>query len=909
MLLSTGTRLGVYEIVAALGAGGMGEVYRARDAKLGRDVAIKILPESFRADPQRVARFQREGQLLAALNHPHIAAIYGLEETGSTHFIVMELVEGESLASRIARSQASDLKSRGLPLDEALAIARQIVAALEAAHEKGIVHRDLKPANIMLTGDGQVKVLDFGLAKHEAADAGSTGEAGALTHSPTLTFAATELGMILGTAAYMSPEQARGRAADKRSDVWAFGSVLYEMLAGRRAFDGDDATDIIAAVVRAEPDWNALPSGVPPAIQTLIKRCLAKDRKVRIPDMSVVRFLMADAESAPPAPSRIEPEPRRRALLFAGVGKVVGGAIAATATWVLMRPQHGPRPRPVHFAISPPADQPFAISGPDRTVLIAPDGAHIVSIHGGNLGGGGQLMIRGLDQLTATALRGVTAARAPFMSPDSRWIGFFEAGLLKKVPLTGGPPITICRVNGGTRGSTWGPDDTIVYATNDAATGLFSVPAGGGEPRVLTKPDAARGELDHLFPSLLPGGRVVLFTIAASPMENAQIAALDLRSGKQTMLIRGGSQAEYVASGHLLYASGGVLRAVRFDPDRLAVLGDPVVVSDEVRVEATGAAQYSVSSDGSFVYLSGGEGSFAERSLVWVDRRGHEQLLDAPQRAYNTPRISPDGKRIAVSIADQEQDIWLLDMARRQLTRLTFDASVEQYPLWTSDGAHVLFSSSRPGIPSVFWKRADNTGSIERVTSGQGLITPFSLSPDGKMLVVSVNGGSDIGVVRLDQRTDPAPLIEAPDIQTNAEISPNGRWLAYESSESGQREIIVRPFPNVDAGRWQVSTNGGLRPAWARSGRELFYDGIRDIGMMAVSVGETATFSYGNPTKLFATTGGYYKSPSAGRTFDVSPDGQRFLMIKVTETSRRSASNMVVVLDWFDELRQRMTAK
>jgi len=402
-----------------------------------------------------------------------------------------------------------------------------------------------------------------------------------------------------------------------------------------------------------------------------------------------------------------------------------------------------------------------------------------------------------------------------------------------------------------------------------------------------------------------------LFTIAASPIENAEIAALDLRSGKQTRLIRGASQAEYVASGHLLYASGGVLRAVRFDPARLAVLGDPVVVSDEVRVEATGAAQYSVSADGSFVYLSGGEGSFAERSLVWVDRGGHEERLDAPPRAYSTPRISPDGKRVAVSIADQEQDVWLLDIARRQLTRLTFEPSVEAFPMWAPDGMYVFFSSNRAGNPSVFRKRSDNTGSIERVTIGSALVTPFSASPDGKMLVVGVNGGSDIGVVRLDQPSGPTPLIEAPDIQANAQISPNGRWLAYESSESGQRDIIVRPFPNVDAGRWQISSNGGLRPVWARSGRELFYDGLRDVGMMAVSIGDAATFSYGNPTKLFATTSGYYKSPAAGRTFDVSPDGQRFLMIKVAtdETSRRSTANMVVVMNWLDDLRQRVPAK
>jgi serine/threonine-protein kinase len=507
----------------------MGEVYRARDTKLGRDVAIKVLPELFAADTERLARFQREAQLLAALNHPNIAAIYGLEDAGATRFIVMELVEGQSLAQRLTTPIARD---------EVMRIARQIIDAFEAAHDKGIVHRDLKPANVMLTEDGQVKVLDFGLAKLDASgSSGASGSdpAGHLTHSPTLTLAATQAGMILGTAAYMSPEQARGRPADKRSDVWAFGCVLYEMLAGKRVFDGDDVTDIIAAVVRAEPDWNTLPTDTPAGVRKILQGCLQKDRKARIPDMSVVRYLIADTEGTPAGhPTSPVKRPGRRVGAIAAVAAVAAAALASVATWASLRPVAPPKSPPMRFAIPQPDGRPFGMGAPDRAVVLSPDGAHIVSVHGADLGGGGELLVRGLEQLDAVPLRGITSARAPFISPDSRWIGFFDSGELKKVPMNGGPPIAICRIVGGTRESSWGPDDTIVFATNDPAIGLQSVSARGGEPKVLTKPDQTHGEVDHLFPSFLPDGRTVLFTIVMSgALENAQIAALDVTTGQR----------------------------------------------------------------------------------------------------------------------------------------------------------------------------------------------------------------------------------------------------------------------------------------------------------------------------------------------------------------------------------------
>jgi len=456
-----------------------------------------------------------------------------------------------------------------------------------------------------------------------------------------------------------------------------------------------------------------------------------------------------------------------------------------------------------------------------------------------------------------------------------------------------------------------------VFATNDAMTGLLSVAASGGSPKILTKPNSATGELDHLFPSILPDGRTVLFTVMMTgSTENGQIVALDLKTGSRKTLIQAGTQAEYVSlaasgqPGYLVYASGGALRAVRFDPERLEVLGDPVVVVDQVATESTGAAQFSISRNGSFVFVPGGladgAGSFEGRSLVWVDRRGREQPINAPLRPYVTPRISPDGTRIAVAIADQEQDIWVLDLARQPLTRLTFGPSVEQAPLWMPDGRRLVFGSNRAGIPNIFWQLADGTGTMEQLTASQTTpLVPFAISPDGKVLVVNIAGGSDLGLVRLDNPQQIVPLVAAPGNQINAEISPDGHWLAYQSGESGQFEVYVRPFPNVNAGRWQVTSGGGGRPLWARNQNELFYVASRDGALMDVPVRMTPTFSIGSPTKLF--DGRYYVAPP-GRNYDVSPDGQKFLMVKAPASAAASAS-MVVVLNWSEELKQRVPTR
>ena len=915
MSLTPGTRLGPYEIAGSLGAGGMGEVYRAHDTRLKRDVAVKVLPDLFAADEERLARFAREAQVLAALNHPNIATIYGVEEAGATRALVMEFVDGVTLAQRLTQG--------ALPLDEVVPIARQIADALEAAHEKGIIHRDLKPANIAFTADGQVKVLDFGLAKALEPEATSDP-----SHSPTLTMRATQAGMILGTAAYMSPEQARGRAADKRTDVWAFGCVLYEMLTAKRAFDGEDVTDTIAAVVRGEPDWHAVPSDVPAQIRLLLMRCLVKDRKQRISDIGVARFLMAETLPAPPAPppvaAIVPPRASRKRLALAiSAGLVVGVALTALGVWAAATLRPAPSPQAMRFPITLP--QPLALQGVDRDIAISRDGSHIVyRTTGQSQGqGSGQLVVRAINQLEGQPLTATAGARQPFISPDGRWVGFFAGTELKKVSITGGPAITLCRYTAAPRGASWGEDDTIIFASSDTTTGLQRVPAGGGEPAALTTPDAAK-ETDHHFPFALPGGRGVLYTIpaAASQQENNQVAVLDLRTNQSKTLIRGGSDATYVDTGYLVYAAAGTLRAVRFDLERLEVTSDPVPAVEQVAAGPVGAANYAVSANGTLIYVAGtGTVAGSQRTLVWVNRQGREEPIKAPPRAYTIPRLSPDGTRIAIDIRDQEQDIWIWDLARLTLTRLTVDAAADWSPLWTPDSRRIVFSSLRAGPPNLYWQAADGTGTVERLVTSSAPQFAHGLTPDGLRLLVFEGGNqqaADIVTLALPPasgdaagRGPPAQNRSEPLIQTTfnewlPEVSSDGRWLAYATNESGRYEVHVRPFPNVNSGRWPISTAGGTKPVWARNGRELFYlDASNDL--MSVPVQTTgAAFIAGNPVKIL--DGKYYVGAPPNRAYDVSADGQRFLMIKDSASSEAATNApppVVVVLNWFEELRQR----
>ena len=889
MAPGSGTRLGAYEIIALIGAGGMGEVYRARDSRLNREVALKVLPELFAADPDRLTRFKREAQLLASLNHPNIAAIYGFEENA----LAMELVDGPTLADRIAQGP--------LPLDEALPIARQIAEALEGAHERGIIHRDLKPANIKVRPDGTVKVLDFGLAKAFEGEVATPD----VSHSPTLSVAATRLGVILGTAAYMAPEQAKGRAVDKRADIWAFGCVLYEMLTGARAFDGNDITDVLASVIKSDPEWAALPASVPPAVRTVIQHCLKKDAGQRFHDIGDVRLALSGAfhtesMAAAPAPS-VTPRRRPAAVaLLTAAAVVAASAIAASATWLLTRPA---APAVGRLAVLH-SEAAVRFGGLGSDIVITPDGRRIAYLAGESEP---RLYLRPLDQLNPTLLApNISNPVGIFVSPDGQWIGFVDPAdaVLKKVAVTGGPPLPLAKLslNQGFSGATWLPDDSIVFGTN---TGLMRV-ATGSEPAPITKTDQAKGEVAHRSPHALPGGDAVLFTIvnAEGQSDRMQIALLDLQTGQHQVIVRGGSSPLYSPSGHIVYGNSGTLHAVPFDLKRRAIRGNPVGVIEGVVTKASGVVSAHMAADGSLVYVAG-TATTAQRSLVWVDRQGREEEIKVPPRTYAYARLSPDGRRIALDIRDEQRDIWTWDLARSTLTRLTFNPGIDRGPIWTADGTRLAVSTVTAGAETVFVQLADGSGTPTRVTPEKGVYFPMAFSPDGKYLLVgdSAFPPYDILMIDVEAKTEPKPLLNAAYSESNAVVSPDGRWMAYQSNESGKDEIYVRPFPNVNEGRWQVSTNTGTRPLWSRDGRELFYF-IPPGVIMAAPIVPGAAFSAGTPV---AVVKGNYSSPQSGRMYDVSPDGRRFLLIKEVRPQGEAAApppQLIVVQHWSEELKR-----
>ena len=941
-MLSAGTKLGPYEIVAPLGAGGMGEVYRAHDAKLHRDVAIKILPEAFAADADRVARFQREAQVLASLNHAHIAAIYGLEEgpaeAGRHPFmaLVLELVEGATLADRIAQGP--------VPLDEALPIARQIAEALEAAHELGIIHRDLKPANIKVRPDGTVKVLDFGLAKAVgSAEAGHHDPGGVrlqadLANSPTITTPAmTQAGMILGTAAYMSPEQAKGKPLDKRADIWAFGCVLYEMLTGTRPFDGEDVTDVMVAVLSKEPDWTRLPVDTPPPIRKLLRRCLDKDRKRRLADIADARFEIDEALTAPSAaevaaasPATV-PRPLWRRALPVVAAAVVASALVGAIAWTLRPPM--PSSPVTRFALTLGEGQQIIV-GNSQTVAVSPDGTRLV------YAANNQLYLRSMSDLEARPIPGTQQPEGsvpftPVFSPDGQSIAFFSQWdrAVKKIAVSGGAAVTICPVDEiRVLGMTWDAGGIVFGQTK----GILRVSANGGQPEVLVS--AKDGELVY-GPQVLPGGEWVLFTVATAATsdgwDKAQIVVQSLKSSERKTLVSGGSDGRYLPTGlgspkraereggHLVYALGGVLLAVPFDLPRLAVTGGAVPIVEGVKRSqgTTGVAHFSVSSTGSLVFVPGPVStSSAQSDLALIDRNETVQPLKLPPGAYEYPRLSPDGTRIAFGSEDgKDAIVWIYDVAgARSARRLTLEGR-NRVPVWSADGARVAFQSDRDGDFGLFWQRADGTTPAERLTKPDKdtAHVPESWSPDGKTLLFSVAKGSSYAVAALSledknvKKVTPVGGIQS-SFPPSATFSPDGRWVAYSASAPGAPagSLFVQPFPPTGA-TYPISKGSGFHPTWSPDGKELFYFiGVGGGQFMALSVTTRPTFAFGNPVPVprpFVVRG-----PGFERNYDITRDGKRFLGVVAagqTESGAPAAPQIQVVLNWFEELKARVPTK
>jgi Tol biopolymer transport system component len=889
-------QLGSYKIVSLLGAGGMGEVYQAHDTKLGREVAIKVLPAAFVHDAERLVRFQREARMLASLNHPNIATIYGLEQSAGVHYLVMELVLGQTLAERVSPGARR--------IEGVLKIAAQIAEALEAAHEKGVIHRDLKPANVKVTPEGRVKVLDFGLAKAFAGDSGLD-----LSKAPTVTAMGTEEGRILGTPAYMSPEQARGKAVDKRTDIWAFGCVLYELLTGKEAFRGETVSDTIATVLEREPDWQALPPATPAKIRDLLRRCLQKDSQRRLHDIADARI---EIEEAVAAPAVAEPAAPAKGIRARWQGALQwGGAFLLLAAVTGMVVWNWKSTSPINsgsvsrIAITLPPGQPAGLEI-GLAVALSPDGTHLV--YAARQGGIQQLYLRPLAGLEAKPIPGTEGAVQPFFSPDGQWLGFFADGKLKKISVSGGPSISLAD-GADPRGASWGSQGMIVFAPTRSSA-LMQVSDAGGTPQPLTHFEK-NDENTHRWPEFLPGGEALLFAAFRSGgnWNDAQIAVQSIGTGERRNLVRGGTHPQYAASGHLIYAQGGNLMAVPFDPQRLEVMGTAVpVVEGVLQSTFTGAAQYSFSNTGSLVYVPGGAQA-TQRRLVWVNRNGAEQPLAAPARAYRGLRLSPDGREVAVAVEGQETEVWLYNLSRETLTRLTFQGGTNYNPVWTRDGKRIAFVSVSRGL---FWQLADGSGGLERLGFG----APYSWSPDGQVLACLGNNsstGEGIWMLRLGdpspgsgQGRKEEPFLRTPFNNGAAQFSPDGRWLAYASDESGRWEIYVQPYPGP-GGKWQISTEGGTEPVWNPNGRELFYrSGDK---MMAAEITTQPSFSAGKPKVLFA--GQYQPSPNPvpNANYDVSPDGQRFLMLKPISAAEATPTQINVVLNWFEELKRRVPAK
>ena len=914
MALSAGARLGPYEIQSPLGAGGMGEVYRARDTKLRRDVAIKILPEAFTADPDRIARFQREAELLAALNHPNVAAVYGIEEStpsGSGHAtfaIVLELVEGETLAERIARGP--------IELDETLSIARQIAGALEAAHDRGVVHRDLKPANIKITPDGIVKVLDFGLAKMAEREASGVG----LSASPTFNVHATQAGVILGTAAYMSPEQARGKPVDRRADIWAFGCVLYEMLTGRKTFEGGDTvSDAVAAILKTEPDWKALPADTPPHIRRLVRLCLLKDPQKRLPHIGLARLEIDEGYIDEPAvaPSIVPKAALWSRALAIAAAALVAGALGVSAGRYLTRQQ---APVVARFSITLGAEQNFTGQG-RRPIAISPDGTQFA------YAADRKLFRRSLSDPDAHLLVNMDTRIGPptnpVFSPDGQSIAYVsEDKTLRRVAVEGGIPVTICSLEAIPFGMSWDAGGLLFEA--DGA--IMRVSPDGGKPDTLI----ARSTSDReRSPQMLPDGQTVMFTVVDANVNTrniggseypSRIVAQTARSSERHVLIEGAMEGRYLPTGHLAYVSHGVLFAVPFDLRRLKVTGGPVPLVQGVRSEG-GTALYAVSTTGSLAYVPGTEaGIGGEQNLGFIDRTGKVDFLKLEPATYLYPRLSPDGGQLAVEIdSGNDANISIYDLSGRSaLRRLTFGGR-NRIPAWSADGQRLAFQSDRDGDLAIFSQRADGAGSAERLTTPEKDAThiPDSWSAKGELLFTVAKGAeSTLWLYSARDRTSrQVDAVRSSRQPTNAAFSPNGLWVAYQSNETGTPAVYVQPFPPTGS-RFQASPVAPQldphHPQWSRDGTELFY--VAGPNRFVVTkVTERSGLSFSNPVPInTGTWRNTFGGPTTVRNYDVSPDGKYFIGViasGVTESGIVRAPQIQVVLNWFEEVRRSLRVK
>ena len=899
MTLVSGTKHGSYEILEPLGAGGMGEVYRARDTRLRREVALKALPAALAADPERLARLEREARLLAALNHPNIAAIYGVEESGGPLFLVLELVEGQTLAERLADGP--------LPVEDALSICSQIAAGLEAAHDAGVIHRDLKPANVKIRPDGSVKILDLGLARGvESSPAGDP------SLSPTITSGGTQEGVILGTAAYMSPEQARGRRLDRRSDVFSFGCVLYECLAGKRAFPGETVSDTLAAILRAEPDWSALPPETPGTIRRLLRRTLEKDLKRRLRDIGDVRLDLEDALSAAPE-SAVEtpvfPRPKTTSPLLWAVGGALVGIVATFSAGRLFAP---PVPRsspPVRGVLPLPADTRLSFAN-RPAIAVSPDGRTVV--FRGTSQGVARLYRRGLDATVVEPIAGTEGGFSPFFSPNGEWLGFFTTTELKKVPLAGGSPIRISLVAPVTAGAAWDADGSIVF-TLTANGPLSRIADTGGRLVVVSTLDSSRGEHSHLWPQILPEGRGILVTMVLGQdfqdVANSQIVVLDPKTGRRTVVLEGSSFARY-ALGQLIFVRGGSVFRVPFDLTRLSVTGSPVPLAERIAIDAVhGSASFAITTDGSLVYADGPPLAAPQSVVVRLDRHGMEKPLPLPAAWYGDPRLSPDGKTLVLGKCDGPScKLVLYDLQRNLLTPLTSDPGRFFNPVWSPDGRRLAYSGFAVGAPTLYVKNADGSGRGERLTDAptekrEAAEFPNSWSPDGSAIayiqVRMLTGGKpdrDVCVVSAETKRPERRCLESPFAESAAAFSPDGRWMAYVSDESGRQEVYVRPFPAA-GGRIKISSDGGSEPVWTRGGRELFYR--QGSQFLSVAVKTEPALAAGTPSLLFSgdfLPGGREDAPFG---YDVARDGSAIYAVR-RSSAPEPEPRLAIVTNWLN---------